>query len=104
MEMLTETLDVAVNNRKKHRADFELAQKKQMEYETKPNMTRSKTGVFYDNGVWKMDWHAAPAYMAKYQPDEEDPCMVYTNLRHLLLERTLECEHNKIVNLIMRYR
>ena len=101
---MLEIFDQAIDERKKYRQQLEIAIKKQAEFEAKSYTPKAITWVFRDAGVLKMDWHFAPAYMSEFQPDDEDPLPLYTQLRFLLLEKTKEVEHSKVIALIKRYR
>ena len=88
---------------RKHMNDI----KKEVENHDNEQNEASKTntkGIWVEEGNYFTRWKAALKYLEDEMPSAEDHKHVYSQLRYTLLYKTTDCDHDKLYNLLERYR
>ena len=67
------------------------------------NKTNTK-GIWVEDGNYYTRWKSAPKYLEEEMPSAEDHKSVYSQMRYILLYKTADCDHDKLYNLLERYR
>ena len=87
--------------RRKAKLHFDSMKAKFTKSQKAAKAAREKDAVYFSD---RQKWYGPPEYMWDLMPTREDPKLVYSTLRHHLLDNTEEVTHETTVRILKRYQ
>ena len=101
-----EIYEAAVSRRyrsEENRDKVQLAYNKFMESDDQTHRP-SERNMWYENEIPQMQWSHAPNYLSEFQPDKENPKVIYVQLVRALTSEAENVDHDHVKSLLERYK
>ena len=71
----------------------------------KQKLVRKNTNLITKSGTaYYQKWTCAPAYLAPYMPQKEEPGRLYLSIRWKMIDDVRKADHDDLISLMERYQ